>query len=409
MANGPLHDAIAPIPAGRGGANIAHDDNLLIINDNPAGLAWIDEDTLLELGGEGVYRSVHYADPQGGDTFSNWGGAFPYAAAAWKLPWMSATVGLGAYFPGSYRYSYKMENLDGIRRRYDSDASLFKLMPSIGFKVTDYISIGGGVGMSYGETHLNQQHTFQTGKLAGEHGQILMDTYGYGVTGNVGIQIRPLTGLTLGGAFITQTAAAQDGDFDVDFTGSPAMGKLGLSDPWASYDANYASTWPASAGGGLSYTFWHDRVSAEYWWYDWSHAHNHFRYRFIHGSNAVLNTKVGASFTEVVQAQWQDGQQVKFGYEHNFWDCFTGRFGYIYNNDPVPDRMMTPLLPATPEHTLTIGVGRKFGNVGLDAAYQYGFLTKRHVGDSELKGDDFAHSTLRTRAHWVMAGLSIDF
>ena len=40
LGEGVVRDSIGPVSGGRGGTNLSFSDNLSLINDNPAGLAW---------------------------------------------------------------------------------------------------------------------------------------------------------------------------------------------------------------------------------------------------------------------------------------------------------------------------------------------------------------------------------
>jgi hypothetical protein len=100
--------------------------------------------------------------------------------------------------------------------------------------------------------------------------------------------------------------------------------------------------------------------------------------------------------------KWDDGLSVRLGYEFFRTNCDIIRLGYIHNTANIPSGTLTPLIPATMEHSFTVGYGRWWNQWRADIAYQYAFSPERTVGNSILVGDDFSNSVGRSQAHWVM-------
>lgn len=65
----------------------------------------------------------------------------------------------------------------------------------------------------------------------------------------------------------------------------------------------------------------------------------------------------------------------------------------------MPGGTLTPWIPATLEHTFSVGYGRTRGIRRIDLAYQYAF-GEDQVGVSDLVGGDFNSSEIKTQAHW---------
>ncbi len=405
FADGVLRDSLGAISSGRGGANLAHEDNLSLINDNPAGLSWLKEDFRLELGSDFLFRDVNYRDPLDSDRARDGIFVLPQFSLAGRVPETPLTLGLGVFFPGGYGVEYRLFHSIYGRQDYESEGMLLKILPSASIRLGEYFSIGGGVGLGYSKSAFEMPYTFQTGPLAGATGLVNAKADGFDVVWNAGVQFRPTDRFTLGAAYIEQTSTTQKGDFDLNVTG----GGLPVTDTTATYDLKYNLKWPRSVAVGASYRFDWGRFSVDGVWYDWHSAFNRFRFKLSDGDNAEFNFLAGSNPTDTFPLDWHDSYSVRIGYEHFFFTNTTARIGYIYNSNPVPDRTLTPLLPGILEHTVSAGLGQRIGFAEIDLAYQYAFSQKPHVSTSEILGGDFNSSSIRAQAHWVFLTLGLAF
>lgn len=405
FANGIVRDSMGGISSGRGGANVAHEDNLTTIHDNPAGLAWIKEGFRVDLSTDLLLRDVKYRDPL--DSARSRDGAFvlPTLSIAGRIPDTPVTLGLGMYFPGGYGVSYKMDHAVYGNQRYKSNGLLLKVLPTVAVQLGEHLSVGGGIGMGYSSAFFKMPYTFQTGTLAGTPTLAKSDTDAFAVTGNFGIQYRPTERLVLGVAYVSETYTNQEGDFDVDVTGLP----LPLTDTTASYDIDYTFRWPASVTGGGSYRFDSGRLSFEATWFGWRSAFDEFRLELSDSDNPEFDALAGPRPKDIFPLDWRDSVSIRVGYEHFFKTNTTVRIGYIYSLNPIPDDTLVPILPGILEHNFTFGIGHRFGNARLDFAYQYTFGRQQKVNTSDIIGGDFDNSKLRAQAHWFMLNLALLF
>jgi long-chain fatty acid transport protein len=377
---------------------VSHADNLGLINDNPAGLAWLEEGLWVEFGGDVVFPSVKYDDPDDSDESR---GVFPlpYFSIAGRKSGIPLTFGLSAFLPGGFGGRYKLEHPVYGRQTYLSDGLLFKLLPCVAWRVGDRVSLGGGLGLGYSQARFKFPYTFQSGPFAGQAGLADSDTDGFGWAWNIGLQFRPTKKLALGVTFTSETFTRQEGSFDLDVTGSPLAGLF--SDPTASYDVEYHLRWPRSAGVGVSYELGFGRVSFDTVWYDWSKALQEINLRLSDSDNAEFDTLVGCCPTDTFPLDWDDSISIRVGYEHFLGTRTTLRTGYTYNLNPVPRSTLTPLLPGVVEHIAGVGMRHEFDCLQLDVAYQYGFGSEDKVGKSDIEGGDFDSSRIRGKGHWL--------
>ena len=405
LANGIVRDSLGAVPSGRGGANVAHDDNLGTLHDNPAAVAWSDDALRFSLNGDLLLRDVYYRDPLDSGRSRDGAYVLPQLSVAASVPGTPVSFGLGMHLPGGYGVSYELRHPVLGKQDYESQAVLLKLLPVVACRIGERVSVGGGLGVGYAKCRFELPYTFQRGPLAGLTGLAEADADGFGVTGNLGIQIRPTERLTLGLAWVSGTLTRQTGEFDLDVSG---VG-LPVTDPTARYDLEYDFRWPASITGGAAYGLPRGRLSAEVAWFGWRSALDRFHFRLKNGDNPEFDALVGSTPSDTFPLDWRDSVSVRLGYEHFLTDATAVRLGYIYNLNPIPDNTLTPLLPGVLEHSVTVGAGHRIGGAQLDFAYQYAFGRTREVGSSRILGGDFDSSRVQARAHWVFVGLSWRF
>ena len=411
LANGIVRDSIGAVSSGRGGANVSHSDNLAILNDNPAGLAWVDDTLLFEFSGDFLIRNVHYRDPLGSDEAENRLFFLPQVSIAGRLPNSQIRLGLTAVMPGGYGARYTLNHNPLGLSDYRSEGMLLKILPTVALPLGDRVSIGGGIGLGYGRTELRMPYTFQaTPGLAGGFGTIDMDADGFGVTWNAGIQVKATDRLTFGVSYISETLLEQEGDF---FVNAPALAPANI----ANYDVDANITWPRSFALGGNYEFDFGRLSFDTVWYNWSDAFEKFRFRLSNGDNPTIDGIAGPEPYDEFPLNWDDSVSLRLGYEHFFCERKTVvRLGYTWNLNPIPDGTATPLLPGILEHTVTIGLGHDFGPVKLDVAYQWAIADNQTVGVSDILGpggttatSDFNFSEMRAQAHWLFVTMMARF
>jgi long-subunit fatty acid transport protein len=176
------------------------------------------------------------------------------------------------------------------------------------------------------------------------------------------------------------------------------------------FDAELDLTWPRSFGLGIQ----HDlserhRLSTDLIWINWSSAFDTLGMRLSNASNPIVPTMFGPTLSDQFPLDWNDSLSVRLGYEFfpNCWSVW--RAGYVYNVNQVPDRTLTPYIPAILEHAFTFGWGCTRGQYSFDAAYQFAFGPQRSVESSDLVGGDFDNSQIDASTHWLSLGITRQF
>ncbi len=400
-ADGVIRDGLGAISSGRGGTNIASADNGAVLFDNPAGIVNIDGGGLFDVGVDLLFTDIQYTNlPQNGLTCA-WHNPFPIPEASYlrKSSDGQWAFGLGVFAPAGFAADYDLngpEALPGIHH-YKSLGAMGKLLPGIAYRVSDRLSVGGTFGLALSHTELEGPYFLQSpGPFQGTPTLMRLYTTGVAPTWSAGLQYQVTDATTLGLTYQSETRYTQSGTVYVDV---PMLGQ-------SSYDASLDMAWPQSVGLGVRHELCPHRIfSADIIWYNWSQAFNHLNLMFTNPSNPVFAGLLGPSLAEQFPLEWQDSVSLRFGYEQHLSNDHVIRMGYAYHHNQIPDRTLTPYIPATLENAFSLGYGWTRNLWEIDLAYQYSFGTTRTVTASELVGGEFNGSSVRAQAHWAFLSL----
>ena len=398
LASGVVRDSVGATSSGRGGANIAHFDNGPVLLSNPAGIVNIQTPSLFEIGVDGVFTDLDYADPENSGATDFAASPLPQITFLKKSEDGRWAAGIGIYAPAGFSSDWDLNSpVFGPKTSYSSFGALIKVIPGIAYQVTDKWSVGATLGVAASRIELNSPMFVQTGVLAAAPANLDLSVDGLAPTWSVGTQYQLTDTTTLGVAYTSKC--------DFTLKGEAAASVVGLTpDPVNSeFDANMNLVWPQSLGAGISQEIgdW-QRVSADVVWYDWSSAFNSVDMRFTDATNPLIPFVVGPELNDSIPLNWHDGISIRLGYELFRTANDVIRLGYIHNSRNIPSSTLTPLIPATMEHSFTIGYGICGETWRTDIAYQYAWSPERTVGTSALVGGDFSNSTSTSQAHWLM-------
>ncbi|HEX6985136.1 MAG TPA: outer membrane protein transport protein, partial [Planctomycetaceae bacterium] len=175
------------------------------------------------------------------------------------------------------------------------------------------------------------------------------------------------------------------------------------------FDAEVDLVWPQSVGVGIKHELSdRHRVGADVIWYDWSHAFDRLDMRLTNPSHPAFQA-LAPTISDSFPLEWEDSVSVRTGYEFLYTPKDIFRLGYVFNSDTVPNRTLTPYIPAILDHTVSTGYTRLWRDFRFNWAYQYAFGSDRHVSDSGIVGGDFDSSRFDSDAHWVYFSVAREF
>ena len=267
-------------------------------------------------------------------------------------------LGLGVNAP----FGLKLEYDDGFFGRYDSlytDLKTYNIQPSAAYKLTDRLSIGGGVDVQYVKVTLTNALPQLSPLLADGFAKVKGDDWTVGwnaglfyTTGttNFGIHYRSAISHNLKG---TQTIS-------------------GLLGPLAASNGSVAATAPLDLPDIATISMTHSltprlRALLTARWYNWS--------RF----KSISITPQGGS-TSVKELDYRDSYSVSAGGEYDVSKKLTLRAGSMYDHSPTNPQHLTTRVPDGDRVWLTGGATWNMSDsMALNLSYAHTFVTKANI------------------------------
>ena len=413
FAAGVILDSVGAVSAGRGGTNISHADNGVLIHDNPAGLVNMSAGSRLELNFEFLYPEARYEDPLDMDYSKHEIFTLPTFSYTYKKDDDSKfAFGVGLFAPAGFSTEYHLKHAgfldprnNNFNRLYRSDAQLLKLLFSASYTVEtiEGLSVGISAGPTYLSVELESPYTFQTGALTGSSALVDMDTDNFGFSYSAGIQYNiAKINTTIGLAFVSESKTTLRGDADV------FIPDIGLG---AEYDVKTNFEWPRSIGFGISHLMKDShRFSADVVWFNWKSAFDRLHIQLTDGDNPLLNVILGGEIDDILPLDWDEAFAFRFGYEYflnKANDIF--RVGYIKNENPIPSDTLIPLINGTTKHNFNFGYTHKWEHWELNSAFEFALSDNEFVEKSNFVGGDFDDSELKAKVYTLSIGFAYHF
>jgi long-chain fatty acid transport protein len=395
-AGGVMREGIGAVSTGRGATNMGFADNGVILYDNPAAMVNIPGTVLAEAGLDILLTDLQYSDPYNATAAKRRPFPLPYLSLMRRSDDGRSAVGLGIFAPAGFGAEYRKANPNVTplqsEHRYRSLGALLTIQPGVSYRLTDRLAAGGTLGVAVGHAELEGPFWIQDGPLTGTPTLMDMRATGASLTWSAGLQYELTDRLTLGAAYRSQNRMRMDGTAQVEVFG------LGHTE----YDAEVTMTWPQSVSfGGMYRLAPHRRLAVDAVWFDWSGAFDHIGMRMTNPDDPAFQMMAG-TVDDQFPLRWRDAVAVRAGYEQDLCPCMTIRVGYVYHRNPIPEKTLTPFIPAIIEHAVTVGLGQQFGASRFDVAYQHAFGNSTSVGQSDLVGGNFDNSDFRSSAHWLL-------
>ena len=131
-------------------------------------------------------------------------------------------------------------------------------------------------------------------------------------------------------------------------------------------------------------------------WLNWANAFDKMSLSLSNGSNANINRMLGntGSFNVDFPLEWKNSVSVRIGAEYIINDNITGRVGYAYGSNPVPEQTVFPVFPAIVENHLMLGVSMKVSrSIAIDLAYENALNKKETASATSEIASEYNSST----------------
>jgi len=273
---------------------------------------------------------------------------------------INAPFGLGATWP---------ENWEGAEQIQEIFMFSMVINPNIAWEIIPGLSIAAGLDIVYGNVTIKRQLRFvdQNGyfKFGGT-------TWGFG--GNAGILYTPIKQLSLAFAYRSRVKLSLDGakaHFDnvpMAFRPSLPDGKVdtGLTLPdLLTFGVAYRPIDNLTIELDINYNLWS--------------TYENLTFEFASGvPDKIVQPK-----------DWSNALQVRFSVQYNILDdMLKFRIGYVYDQNPVPDETLDPMLPDNDRHDVSAGIGFEYMGFMADLGYMFVYMIERTVDEdvNELPG-----------------------
>jgi len=395
--NGPLLDGQGARVMGMGATNIAVTNDSNAIANNPGAIFAHDAGVVnVEVGILNPHTKFknNLNDEDGENLLC----AAPSAGFLTTPLGGKIKLGFGLFSTGGLASEFRLTNDLYGDQVYESDLCFMKLLPAIGYKVNEKLSIGLTLGAGYQTLRLKMPYQVHSGALAGNVMVADLRMEGMSYCGSLGILYKVNDAVRIG--FVYKSAT------EIDLSGDANIDASALGAGTAKYDLDATYEWPQTAGFGLSYQAtprWLFGVDLE--WINWKKAMDTLEIKFSKGNSESLPT----ALDDNLPLNWDDQYVVRLGGEYKATDKLTLRSGISYGKSPIPDNTVMPVLCTLTEWSATIGLGYHFTeDVSFNAAYLHSF---EHTQDTDVSliGDEYNGSSTSMALDGIYMGLAVMF
>jgi len=325
---------------------------------NPAGLVFLENKLNISGGAFGVFADVAYQNQMTGATArteSGVGTPFYLYGSYQVTDWLA--LGLGVYTPYGSSVEYK-DDWAGSHLINNIDLAAIYFQPTVSFKISDQLSIGGGPIYVSGSVNFNRNLNRTLTDEQGNRSEVTVDATGVSNWGwTAGFMLRPTQDLTIGANYRSEIILdAEDGD--ADFENIPNTPLAPFAD--TKFDASLPL--PAELTVGLSYKFCDKFLFA----FDYNRAFWDV-YESLDLDFADPNIPDSKN-----PRNYKNASIYRFGIQYEATEMFTLRGGYFFDESPVQEGYFAPETPRNDSNNYTAGLTFNVSpRLQIDASFLY--------------------------------------
>lgn len=264
------------------------------------------------------------------------------------------------------------ENWEGRHLAIKSGLQTFTINPNISIGPFKGFAVGVGFNAMYGSFSIKRALTLGAnplGDAAPNTVELAASAWGFG--GNVGLMYQPADWVRIGLAYRSGIKiAAKNGKMDYD-----------VNQVFASRfpDQNFKASisLPHVVMGGVR--FWPRKdlsLEVDVQWVQWS-SYDELRFDLSKGLELGPTAR---QMSLIEKKDYHDAIQLRIGMEYKFFrDMLALRLGFLWDQNPVPDKSVDPMLPDTERLMPCISFGGIWKGIYLDVGYMPVFGLKRKV------------------------------
>jgi len=286
------------------------------------------------------------------------------------------TMGLGVYSPFGLGTKWKdPENFTGRYISTDSSITMFTINPVVAYKFSDKIAFGAGFEYSFSKLHVVQYipvYNPFTYSITDVGTASLDSDWKGSISFNAGILVKPSDKFSIGISYRNSQKVSYTGiaDFSQIFTGNQIFDYMvnQLLPFGEDVKVNASIKYPSYLGGGIAF-YPNEKLSIEFdvGYTFWS---MYDRLPISFPDYPMLNPS-----DEETKEYYHNNVTVRFGVEYMITEGTYLRAGYVYDQEAADAESVTPQLPDTTRHLVSVGLGKSLNEnlyIDLSAIYLLG-------------------------------------
>jgi len=287
--------------------------------------------------------------------------------------------GLAMTAPFGLRSNYEKDWV-GRYHALESNVTNINLTPSVAYRLTDELSIGGGLQVAYTSAKLSQ--ALDLSSLGLPDGKATVEGDGFGIGADLGVLYEFSPSTRVGVNWRSQMSYTLDGEADYRVPSAVSALVPTLRDG----DVTADLTTPDTVSIGVYHAFnpqW--AVMADVAWTNWS-TFDELRVSYEDGRPS-----------SVTRENWNDTWFFSVGATYSPTEHQAIHIGVAYDQTPVPDKYRTARIPDSDRYWTSLGYSYDFGGgSGLNLGYTHIFADKASIRETTaaagtLSGDYESH------------------
>jgi long-chain fatty acid transport protein len=313
-------------------------------------------------------------------------------------------AGIGVTNPFGLGLEWDKEDFPGRGVAFNTDLKSFYISPVVAYKLTDNLSISGGLDLVLGTVTLERSvYPFADETSPGiEVARTKIEgtsNLAVGFTASAMYQTEEL-----GLGFLYRHSVdnkLEDGDVTWEYLDTPFQDFAAASLNFTKVSTELS--FPNFFAVGVYYRFLENMgIEVDYMWYNWS-VFDELLFTF--------EDDAGNTAEQSLPENYEDSMQFRVGVHYDFTPEFQLRLGYIYDETPQPVSSMSPLLPDNDRNDFSIGFGYTMDNMQFDIGYMIvDFGERSTVVDGVGQNDSGFDGTYASVAHllFISYGITLD-
>ena len=351
------------------GAKSVMVDDASALSINPANLTKIDRPAAMVsftfIDADATFKSPLGFEADTRNTFKT----LPNIYIATPLDGGRIVAGVGITTP----YGQSVEWSKESTLPFFTEMILVDIAPTLAFKLSDTVSIGGGF-----DFYLSQLQTKQLVPWSAVTGNPAAPTGESNLKGD-GMDVGATMGISWNVTEKQHLAAVYHSAFDITYEGDTRVSNIPAELALfvkGRTDFESEIKFPAIASIGYAIDITETvTIGTEIEWIEYS------RFKTLPidlGANSSLGL-----FPDQIPQKWDDIWTYGFSGKWQYNEAIVLRGSYKYLESPIPDMTAAPTLPDGDKHTVGIGIGWKGERQSVDAGYTYSFIDDRKVTENQ--------------------------